>query len=247
MRIAILGDVHGNLEALNAVIAKVHEEQVDRWVQVGDVVGYGADPIACLELIRELDCTVCLGNHDAAVVGYLDTDYFNLYARQAIDWTREQMRAEDLDNFRRLHLRVDDELFSLVHGSLHKPEQFGYVLSTVEAADSMEYQQKPIAFVGHSHVPAIYMQSKDGPKNQPVFVAGPEMTADTTGFERVLVNVGSVGQPRDEDSRAAYAIFDSTTGIVRVSRVAYDIETAQQKIRAAGLPSVLADRLALGV
>lgn len=247
MRIGILGDVHSNLEALKAAVMRLQAEGIDHWVQVGDIVGYGADPVACVELVRSLGCTVCLGNHDAAVVGYMPTDYFNQYARAAIDWTREQLRSEDLDYLRGLPLKVEHTEYTVVHGSLHLPAQFGYVFSPVEAAESLAEQRTRVAFVGHSHVPAAYMQREGGTVHDLDVVFESEFETGIEGYLRVLLNVGSVGQPRDEDARAAYATYDSETGILRVARVDYDIATAQQKIRAAGLPTVLADRLSLGV
>lgn len=247
MRIGILGDVHSNLEALTAVVERLKDEPIDHWVQVGDIVGYGADPGPCIELVRSLGCTVCLGNHDAAVVGYMPTDYFNQYARAAIEWTRDQLRPQELDYLRGLPLKVEHTDYTVVHGSLHLPAQFGYVFSPVEAAESLAEQRTRIAFVGHSHVPAVYMQRKGGTVHDLDVVFESEFEASIDGYARVLLNVGSVGQPRDEDARAAYATYDTETAIVRVVRVVYDIPAAQAKIRAAGLPSVLADRLSLGV
>lgn len=247
MRIGILGDIHSNLEALTAVIEKLREERVDHWVQVGDIVGYGADPIACIEAVRELGCTVCIGNHDAAVVGFLQTDYFNAYARAAIEWTRRQLADRHVEYLRNLPLLVEHQEYTVVHGSLHMPDQFGYVLSPVEAVDSLRHQRTRVAFVGHSHVPAMYRQRKDRPEHELDVTYDAELEGTLEGFDRTLLNVGSVGQPRDEDPRAAFGLYDSESGEVRIGRVAYDVETAQKKIRAAGLPPVLAQRLALGV
>lgn len=247
MRIGILGDVHSNLEALDAVLDRMAGENIDHWVQVGDIVGYGADPVPCLGRIREVGCTVCIGNHDAAVVGFLNTDYFNTYARAAIDWTREQLPDKELDYLRNLPLLVEHPEYTVVHGSLHMPEQFGYVLSKVEAVDSLRHQRTKMAFVGHSHVPAVYLQSNDRAEHDLEVLYDSEIRGHIEGFDRALMNVGSVGQPRDEDPRAAYGVYDTETGEVKIGRVVYDIETAQQKIRDAGLPPVLADRLSLGV
>ena len=247
MLIGILGDVHGNLEALQAAVERLRSEGVQTWLQVGDLVGYGADPEAAIRTVREIGCQVCLGNHDAAVVGYLDTDYFNPYARAAIEWTRGQLSPESLDYIRGLPLVVEHEEFTLVHGSQHLPDRFGYVFSPVEAAESMAHQATPITFVGHSHVPAAYLQrpGRDLHDLDVVFEAEFEVTIGEA--ERALLNVGSVGQPRDEDPRAAVALYDTDTRRARIVRVPYDIQAAQAKIRAAGLPTVLADRLALGV
>ncbi len=246
MRIGILGDIHGNQEALTSTIEAMQDLAVDHWVQVGDIVGYGAEPRECIAIVRELGCTVCIGNHDAAVVGQLPTDYFNPYARQAVEWTRSKLTAEELRYLGDLPLVVENKHYTLVHGSLHMPDQFGYVISVVEATESLRNQKTAMGFVGHSHVPAIYME-REGPAGELEVVYAPEVTVSTDGCRKVLMNVGSVGQPRDEDPRAAYAIYDTETNQASIRRVEYDIPTTQQKIRDAGLPAVLADRLALGV
>jgi diadenosine tetraphosphatase ApaH/serine/threonine PP2A family protein phosphatase len=228
------------------VVDELSRADVDHWVQVGDIVGYGAEPRECIQVIRELNCTVCIGNHDAAVIGQLPTEFFNPYARQAVDWTRTQLTADDLEFLRQLPLVVEREHYTVVHGTMHLPDQFGYVMSIVEAKDSLAEQRTDVCFVGHSHVPAIYMQKSEDPDDIHV-VFSPEVTAQTDDCHRVLMNVGSVGQPRDEDPRAAYAIYDTETREASIKRVAYDIGSAQRKINAAGLPEVLANRLALGV
>ena len=247
MRIGILGDIHSNLDALQAVVAELQKANIDQWVQVGDIVGYGAEPHECIRLVQELKCTVCIGNHDAAVVGRLPTEYFNPYARQAVEWTASQLSFDELDFLRQLPLVIEREHYTVVHGTMHLPDQFGYVMSVVEAKDSLREQNTHICFVGHSHVPAIYMQNtREDPDNIQVTFS-PEATAEVLGCHKVLMNVGSVGQPRDEDPRAAYAIFDTDTGEACIRRVAYDVHSAQRKILEAGLPEVLASRLALGV
>ncbi|GAB4135982.1 MAG: metallophosphoesterase family protein [Planctomycetota bacterium] len=245
MRIGILGDIHGNLEALTAVVDAMRAEHPDLWVQVGDLVGYGPDPGPCIELVRGLGCLVCMGNHDAAVLDLLDTAYFNNFAREAVEWTKEHLPEEHLSYLRSLGLVVHHPEFTVVHGTLHMPEQFGYVISAVEAMDSLALQQSRVCFVGHSHVPAIYMKRDQGD----LFVAPyqPEIRVDTAGFARVLVNVGSVGQPRDEDPRATFALYDTETEVVEIRRVVYDIRGVQEKILRAGLPPMLANRLSLGV
>ncbi len=244
MRIGILGDIHGNLEALNAVVEAAANERIDEWVQVGDIVGYGPEPSACIDIVRRLNCIVCLGNHDAAVLGMLDTAYFNSYARSAIEWTRTRLRATDYDFLRSLQLVVQKRDYTVVHGTLHMPDLFGYVVSQVEAFDSLSLQTTPLCFVGHSHVPAIYVQR--GPREVD-WINQSEMEYSLPKGLKALVNVGSVGQPRDEDPRAAFAIYDSDSRIISIRRVNYDIASVQRKIRAAGLPEMLAHRLSLGV
>lgn len=244
MRIAVLGDIHGNLEALTAVVDAARKDGVDEWVQVGDIVGYGPEPSACIDVVRDLGCTVCLGNHDAAVLGMLDVAYFNSYARAAIEWTRARLRPTDFDYLRSLQLVVERRDYTVVHGTLHMPDLFGYVVSQVEAFDSLKLQTTPLCFVGHSHVPAIYVQR--GPREVD-WINQSEIEYVLPANQRALVNVGSVGQPRDEDPRAAYAICDTKRRTIAIRRVHYDIASVQRKIRAAGLPEMLAHRLSLGV
>jgi diadenosine tetraphosphatase ApaH/serine/threonine PP2A family protein phosphatase len=246
MKIGILGDIHANTEALRAVVDALRREQVETWVQVGDIVGYGPEPSECIDIVRELGCITCLGNHDAAVLGLLDTSYFNNFARAAINWTVPRLRPSDLEFLRGLPLVVRRPPFTVVHGTLHLPEQFGYVISAVEALDSLRQQDTRLCFVGHSHVPAIYLR-RDASPQEIHQVTNSESEISYRGFDRVLMNVGSVGQPRDEDPRAAYGLVDTDLEIASVKRVNYDIAGVQRKIREAGLPEVLANRLALGV
>ncbi|MCA8951391.1 MAG: metallophosphoesterase family protein [Planctomycetes bacterium] len=246
MRIGILGDIHGSVEALEAVVAALRDDGVDLFVQVGDIVGYGPQPSRCIEIVRELGSVVCLGNHDAAVLNLLDTSYFNQFARAAIEWTKSQLREEDLAYLRGLPLVVRQPPFTVVHGTLHMPEQFGYVISPVEALESLQHQDTPLCFVGHSHVPAMYLANKGSLRDLRV-VMNSEAEISYRGYDRVLINVGSVGQPRDEDPRAAYGFVDTDEQIASIRRVEYDIAAVQRRILAAGLPEVLANRLSLGV
>ena len=246
MKIGILGDIHANTEALRAVVDALKKESIDVWVQVGDIVGYGPEPSACIDIVRELGCVTCLGNHDAAVLGRLDTSYFNNFARAAIHWTAPQLRPSDYEFLNSLELVVERPEFTVVHGTLHMPEQFGYVISVVEALESLEHQKTRLCFVGHSHVPAIYLRRDDDPRDIHV-VPHSEAEISYLEFQKVLMNVGSVGQPRDEDPRAAYGLVDTDLEIASIRRVHYDIEGVQKKIREAGLPEVLANRLSLGV
>lgn len=246
MRIGILGDIHANAEALRAVVEAMQNEGIDQWVQVGDIVGYGPEPSICIDIVRDLGCITCMGNHDAAVLDRLDTSYFNNFARAAIHWTRTQLQPRDIEFLSALELVVRRPPFTVVHGTMHLPEQFGYVISPVEALDSLEHQDTQICFVGHSHVPAIYLRRDATPDDIHV-VPHSEAEISIRGFDKVLMNVGSVGQPRDEDPRAAYGFVDTELEIAAIRRVHYDIPGVQKKILAAGLPEVLANRLALGV
>lgn len=246
MKIGILGDVHGNLDALTTVVDALKSERVDVWIQVGDIVGYGPEPSECIEVIRDLGCVTCLGNHDAAVLGRLDTSYFNQYARAAIQWTAPKLTPSDYEFLNALELVSKRAEFTVAHGTLHMPEQFGYVVSAVDALESLKHQETRLCFVGHSHVPAIYLRRDEHPSDIHV-VPHAEAEISYRGFDRLLMNVGSVGQPRDEDPRAAYGFVDTDLEVASIRRVAYNIASVQAKIREAGLPEVLANRLSLGV
>jgi diadenosine tetraphosphatase ApaH/serine/threonine PP2A family protein phosphatase len=240
LRYAILGDVHSNLEALEAVLDALESERIDHYVCVGDVVGYGADPKPCLDRIRDLCDVIVAGNHDWAVAGTLSMEFFNAYAKAAIHWTRAQLEDDDIAWLRDLPLQADvDRRTLLVHSTVHDPAAFDYLLTSYDAHLSMRVLKKPLCFVGHSHIPITFME-----RGGLGFTFAD--TIDLTRVEKVIVNPGSVGQPRDENPEAAYAIYDTVKRRVTLHRVAYDIETASAKIREAGLPEPLADRLHVG-
>jgi diadenosine tetraphosphatase ApaH/serine/threonine PP2A family protein phosphatase len=244
MKIGVLGDIHANLSALERVLQCIDAEGVELLVSVGDVVGYGAAPSQCIELLASRDAVVVKGNHDAACIGELDELTFNPYARAAVEWTRGVLSAGEFDWLRALPLTATLEHCQVAHGTLYRPELFDYILSSTDADPSLEILQRPVCFVGHSHVPLTVLRLADAP-DRSAYTFDPEIAlADTV---KALVNVGSVGQPRDEDPRTAYAIYDSDTRLIRIHRVEYDIAAEAERIRRAGLPPVLADRLSLGV
>jgi len=244
MKYGVLGDIHGNLSALDRVLERFEEEGVEQVISVGDVVGYGAAPRECIERVREADAVVVLGNHDAASIDRLDLVYFNNYARAAVEWTQTVLTDPDRAWIRSLPLTAHLEHCSVGHGTLHRPELFDYIQSPTDADPSLDIMPLPVCFVGHTHVPVTLLRLHEDPTRTAYTV---ENVVDIDEASRALVNVGSVGQPRDEDPRAAYAIYDSDAGKVWIKRVEYDIDREAERIRAAGLPGVLADRLYLGV
>jgi diadenosine tetraphosphatase ApaH/serine/threonine PP2A family protein phosphatase len=244
MKYGILGDIHSNLSALRAVLDCLQKEGVDRLVSVGDVVGYGAAPRECIALLREVGATVVLGNHDAACVERLDTLYFNPFALAAVEWTRGVLEREEREWLLSLPLVEHLEHCSVAHGTLFEPENYDYIQVPRDADPSLDVMPLPVCFVGHTHVPVTLMRPRDDPTRTAYTV---DTEIDLEESYRALVNVGSIGQPRDEDSRAAYAVFDAARSRVSIRRVAYDIEREANRIRAANLPSVLAERLYLGV
>ena len=244
MKYGILGDIHGNLSALRAVVGELEKEGVDRFLSVGDVVGYGAAPRDCIALLREIGATVVKGNHDAACVGELDVMYFNNYARSAVRWTQGALTKSDTRWLAALPMIANLEHACVAHGTYYRPELFDYVQSTTDADPSLDAMQLPVCFVGHTHYPVTLMRLRDDPVRT-AYTEDSEV--DLSESHRALINVGSVGQPRDEDPRAAYAVFDSDRERVWIRRVEYDIEREATRIRTAGLPNALAERLFLGV
>jgi diadenosine tetraphosphatase ApaH/serine/threonine PP2A family protein phosphatase len=240
VRYAILSDVHGNLESLRAVLADARE-QVDAVLCLGDVVGYGADPLACIELIAEKSIAVVGGNHEHAVAGLMSLQWFNPYARAAAEWTRQRLDDDHRAWLGALPLVREVEDATLVHASPARPEEWEYLVTAEEGYTAFPAFATRLCFVGHSHLPGMWVQGSWGRAHDPTAV---EITLEPGC--RYIVNVGSVGQPRDHDARAAWALWDVDARRVSLRRVAYDVGAAQAKIRAAGLPRYLADRLAAG-
>ena len=243
MKYAILGDIHANLSALKSVLAAVDAEGVDEIVSVGDVVGYGAAPRECLRLLVERRVHIVMGNHDAAAVGLLPVDSFNPAAAYAARWTGAQLSPEERRFLAQLPLRLEFEHVLVAHATWDAPERFDYIMSSHDAEPSLAAQPRRVCFIGHTHRPLLVGRLRDEPSR--TFWTH-DARVDLSEWQRVLVNVGSVGQPRDDDPRAAVAIYDTEPDLYRLLRVPYDIEREQQRILRAGLPGVLAERLALG-
>jgi len=241
MRYGIFSDVHSNSEALDAVLALFKKERVGRYLCVGDIVGYGAEPCECIAKIRALRGEGVGGNHDFACVGLTSVEDFNPFAREAIFWTQKVLGAEETHFLKSLKSvsRFDD--ITLVHSSLDFPEEFRYIFDVESARETLMLLETKVCFVGHSHFPMIASIDDRGAIH--LHQKGrTEMEEDRC----YLVNVGSVGQPRDGDPRACCAIFDSETSFVEIKRVPYDVSSTQKKIIQAGLPPMLAARLSEG-
>ncbi len=238
----IISDIHANLEAMKAALAQLGE--CDRFLCLGDVVGYGADPSACIERLRGLPDLVCIaGNHDLAALDQYDRDWFNPFARAAIDWTSEQLTDEDKSYLASLPRFVHVEDAILVHGSL--PDEMAYITTPEEAKACFDAMPGGLALVGHTHV-AEYYRAADATRS-------PERVSLLSGGivslepeSRYIVNPGAVGQPRDGNPAASYALWDPEARTIEVRRVGYDIDSAQDKMRRAGLPDYLVERLAIG-
>lgn len=241
MRYAVISDIHGNLEAFQAVLSALAEERIDNYLFVGDAIGYGANPRECLRLLRDLNPVVAIaGNHEWGVIGKTEMSYFNELAHPAILWTRNMLNDDEIEYIKSFPLVYEDEKMTLVHGTLNMPEEFYYIFDTEDAYVTINQMKNPLCFVGHSHVPGIFISDR----TKVEFLEKMDIRID---YERkYLINIGSIGQPRDGDPRASFAVYDDEELTVEIKRVEYDVKKAQDKILRAGLPSKLAYRLSEG-
>ena len=241
MKVAFISDIHGNLEALTAVLRDIENQQVDSIHSLGDVIGYGSEPTACLELVNKHCEIKLMGNHEYVILGLESAEAYTHMARIAAEWTRQHLADREFSLIADFEMDHSlDELF-LVHASPFQPDQWHYVLSPEEAAVAFDSLRGRMCLHGHSHIPLIFSEI---PQGQPRRRAGHSFQPDADN--RYLVNIGSVGQPRDNDPRACYVTFDTECGEVEYHRVTYDIDTAQRKMARAELPDMLIDRLAVG-
>lgn len=243
MRVLIVSDIHSNLVALESVLKDAGK--FERVWCLGDVVGYGPEPNACIEKLRELNPLCLAGNHDWAVLDKLDLEDFNPDARRAVLWTRDELSPSNFNWLLTLPERVPTQLgkITLVHASPQQPI-WEYVLTPAVARVNFDYFDTPVCLMGHTHVPVIYRYHEDG-----TGVAAEQLLEGLPfrfGPERMMINPGSVGQPRDGDPRAAYALLDSETLTLTHRRVAYDIGATQKKMQEVNLPERLIARLSLG-
>lgn len=237
MRYGIFSDVHSNLEAFEAVLEVYKKENIDKYLCVGDIVGYGANPDECIQLVKGLNCVCVAGNHDVSTYDLDITKNFTDIARIAAEWTFDKISEFNKDYLRSLKYTYEEEDLILVHASLDRPEEFFYIENSSDARDNFTYQERQLCFVGHSHAPLIFRQSDEDIELLNSF----KIKIDE--FSKYLVNVGSVGQPRDRDNRAAYCVFDTEEKTVEIKRIGYNILPAAEKILKAGLPARLAERL----
>jgi len=240
MKYVIFSDIHSNLQAFEAVVKSFPKRKNIEIVCAGDVVGYGADPAACVEMMLSLGARNVLGNHDAAVAGKADPVSMNIYARAAALWTIEHLDGSSRDYLDSLPLVLESGSFVVVHGTLHEPEGFLYMMSNVEAIRTFDILKAQICFVGHSHKPEVFI-SKDGRSYRSF-----KKKIDIEAGNRYIINVGSVGQPRDGDERACYCVYDPEKGKIEFHRVKYDVKSARKSIINAGLPEELGNRLLIG-
>jgi predicted phosphodiesterase len=239
MKYAIIADIHGNLDAFQVVLDDIRAQKATHVVCLGDVVGYNARPKECLKIVRDMNIPCVKGNHDE----YCSTDNtlegFNPHAADAVHWTRNQLNEEEKKWLRDLKYSRMAANFTMVHATLDGPERWGYVFDKLAAAASFPYQTTQLCFFGHTHVPVAFMRDN-------MVRGGTYSKFKVDPAKKYFINVGAVGQPRDNNPKAAYVIYDMDAGTIELRRLEYDIAAAQQKIREAGLPERLAERLAFG-
>lgn len=234
MKFAILADIHANLEALQAVLEDSRAEYCTHYAFLGDFVGYNADPKACVDLVRSMDVPCVKGNHDEYCALDSTPDGFNPQAARIVDWTRNQLTADDRKWLHGLPYVLHVADFTITHATLDDPHRWGYVFDGLAAAASFAYQKTKVCFFGHTHVPVAFMH--DGTVR-----GGTYSKFNVVPRKDYFINPGAVGQPRDNNPLAAYVIYDLDEATIELRRVAYDVDRAQQKIRERGLEDDFGD------
>lgn len=241
MRYGIFADIHSNLEALNSIIEAYKNEAIDRYLCVGDVVGYAANPKECVEKIKAMAMITVAGNHDWASVNLFSIDNLNPIAQEAVFWTKGNLDEESKYFLESLKLVYKNEDLTLVHGTLDNPRDFNYMTDGYIAEETFIKLETSICFIGHAHIPGIFIKGD----NEGILYRQDD-AVDIKMENRYIINVGSVGQPRDGDPRACYCIYDTEKKEVQIKRAEYDMQATRKKIIAAGLPASLGDRLIIG-
>ena len=246
MRIGIFSDVHANLEALQAVVSAYRQTQIDRYICLGDIVGYGANPNECCQIVRDLTELVVLGNHDAACAGRMSTEWFNAAARMAVEEHQQMLDAAHMRWLAQLPYRIELDEMLLCHGSPYLQEEFPYIMDEADVKAIMQHgsASQSLMFVGHTHRGTTFIV-----REQPALHVW-EDTRTTIHMgpdDRYVFNVGSVGQPRDGDWRASYGVLDTEARTFELRRAEYDVDTASEKIVRLGFPPMLSERLFLGL
>jgi predicted phosphodiesterase len=240
MVLGIISDIHSNLEAIKTVLNELSLRGVERIICLGDIVGYGANPNECCELIREVAECVIMGNHDAGSIGLAELSSFNEIAASACMWTANILSPENKSWLKNLPLIIEEEGKIFVHSTPSNPQIWEYVYSLGDAINEFKLSDFGICFLGHSHVPSFFMNHG----TQYTILHGEKHTL--IPGTRYIINPGSVGQPRDDDPRASFAIYDLDKNEIQLIKLPYNIAKAQQKIMNAGLPESLAYRLMVG-
>ncbi len=255
MLYAILSDIHSNLEALTSVLDYCKKQSITKYICLGDIVGYNASPSECIELIRNLNCSIVVrGNHDEYIGNDSTTENFNTVAKSVVIWSREQLSKEQRKWLSELKLKSVDLRHSLtaVHSTLDTPEEWNYIYDSLHANENFIHQMTQICFYGHSHVPKLFSKKNNSASENEVVkntqweqisCGESSVTISLLKTNRYLINAGSIGQPRNGDFRASFSIYDSNEKTITRVALHYDIENAQRRILKAGLPMSLAVRL----
>jgi len=241
LKCAILSDIHGNLEAFKAVLDYLTKEDIGKMAFLGDIVGYGASPNECIDLLKGRADVAVAGNHDFGTVELTDTFSFNSVARTAIEWTRTRLSDTSSIFLSRLPLTSVLDGITFVHSTPYRPKDWDYLFLWSDVIRNFDFYKTQICFIGHSHTPAIFIKDNEGR-----IYSSKSLAIRLEERSRYIINVGSVGQPRDGIPDAAFGVLDTKEMIFTIKRVSYDIETAQKKIIKAGLPEQLASRIAVG-
>ena len=239
MKFAIIADIHSNLEALEVVLADIKLQKCTHVACLGDIVGYNANPRECLKIVRDMNIPCVKGNHDDYCSTDAPLDGFNPAAAEAVNWTRKQLSDEDRQWLRDLKYVRMLNTFTMVHATLDGPQRWGYVFDKLAAAASFTYQNTGVCFFGHTHVPVAFIRDS-------VVRGGTYSKFKVEPGKKYFVNVSAIGQPRDNNPKAGYVVFDIDESTIELRRLEYDIPAAQKKILDAGLPPRLAERLAFG-
>ena len=240
MRYGIFSDVHSNLEAFEVACDYLDKERIDKFIFNGDIIGYGANPRECLSLLKKIDPIIVAGNHDWAMIDKFSPGRFNLQAKDALFWTKEELREEDFSFLNSFSLKYTGDNFICVHSSLNDPAEFNYIIYSYDAGLNFSLFNKQILFVGHSHRAEAFSIEDE----KISYIKGEEIKMDLK--TKYIINVGSIGQPRDRDPRLSLCIYDSDEGLVKFVRLEYNIKKAADKILKKNLPSLLATRLFQG-
>jgi predicted phosphodiesterase len=241
MRYGFFSDVHANLEALKVVVADFKKEKLDKIFFLGDAVGYGPDPNECTSIIEGVSEVKLMGNHDYAALGLIETNLFNQYAQKAMEWTKRVLNEKSLKILSGLSMDHRFDQFYLVHSTPKEPQEWNYIFDLDDAEENFDFFNKQICLIGHSHHPAILKKYK----GKHCFLHDELRVQIEEGF-RYIVNIGSVGQPRDGSNQACYLIYDVEEKRAALKRLPYDYKKTQAKMKKRELPQFLIDRLALG-
>ncbi|HTX17711.1 MAG TPA: metallophosphoesterase family protein [Bacteroidota bacterium] len=232
MKFAVISDIHGNLEALTKAFELIDEKKVGEVLCLGDIIGYGANPNECVSFLRERGVRSLIGNHDQAVVDPEKAGTFNELAGRAIEWTARTLTPDNLEYLSNLPYLFVEHDFTFVHSSPENPEEWNYILSPFDALEAFRHFSSPICWVGHSHRSGVFCEDMK--------------TQRVERGKRFIINVGSIGQPRNRDSRLSFGVFDTDGWEYEHIVSPYDVQRARQKILDAGLPAFLGDRLLYG-